>query len=214
MNGPSQSPRHSPPHGPAVGVEDGPGSEGRVRSTGVPPRRRRGLRVFARTSLALGAALLLTALAAHAAGVRFNYTTSIPRGLYLASDFDPADVRLGQLVEACPSREGAEAVAAYLPDGPCPGGVIRLGKEVVGLPGDRVTVDSAGVAVNGVRLPRSTPLFRDRTGRPLYPWLGEYALGPGEYWLHSSRVETSIDSRYVGPVSDVRAELRPLLVED
>ena len=135
--------------------------------------------MFARTSLALGAALLVVALAAHVAGVRFNYTTSIPRGLYLASDFDPADVRPGQLVEACPSREGAEAVAAYLPGGPCPGGVIRLGKEVVGLPGDRVTVDSAGVAVNGVRLPRSTPLFYDRTGRPLYPWLGEYAIGPG-----------------------------------
>lgn len=185
--------------------------------TGDPdagPPRRRGLRVLARASLALGAVLLVAAVAAHAAGVRFNYTESLPRGLYLASEFDPAAARRGTLVSACPTEEGAEAVVGYLPNGPCPGGIIKLGKEIAALPGDRVVVDSAGVTVGGTPLPNSTPLFYDRAGRPLYPRLGEYVLGPKEYWLHSGRVETSIDSRYVGPVSDVRSELRPLLVED
>ncbi|MDT7858065.1 S26 family signal peptidase [Rubrivirga sp. S365] len=172
------------------------------------------LRTLARASLALGAVLLAVAVAAYAVGVRFNYTESIARGLYLASDFDPATARRGQLVEACPGPEAAEAVADYLPNGDCPGGVIPLGKEIAALPGDRVVVDSLGVAVEGVRLPNSAPLFRDRSGRPLSPRLGEHALGVGEYWLHSGRVRTSIDSRYVGPVSDVRSALRPLLVED
>ena len=172
------------------------------------------LGTVARASLGLGAVLLAVAIAAHAGGVRFNYTDSLPRGLYLASDFDPSDARTGVLVEACPDQEAAEAVADYLPNGACPGGVIPLGKEIAGLPGDRVVVDSAGVSVSGTRLPNSAPLFRDRAGRPLVPRLGEHVLGPGEYWLHSSRVRTSIDSRYVGPVSDIRSRLRTLLVED
>ena len=181
----------------------------------VSPRARRpGLRALARASLALGAVLFLAAVAGHAAGVRFNYTDSLPRGLYLASEFDPATAGPGVLVEACPSREAAQAVAGYLPNGPCPGGVIRLGKEIAALPGDRVVVDSAGVVVGGLRVPNSAPLFYDRAGRPLSPHLGEVVLGPDEYWLHSGRVGTSIDSRYVGPVSDVRSRLRPLLVED
>ena len=172
------------------------------------------LRTLARASLALGAALLAVAVVAYVVGVRFNYTESIARGLYLASDFDPATARRGQLVEACPGPEAARAVADYLPNGDCPGGVIPLGKEIAALPGDRVVVDSLGVAVDGVRLPKSAPLFRDRAGRPLSPRLGEHVLGTGEYWLHSDRVRTSIDSRYVGPVSDIRSALRPLLIED
>ena len=175
---------------------------------------RRGVRTFARTLLAVGATLAVVAVGSHLVGVRFNYTESLPRGLYLASDFDPATARRGQLVEACPGPEAAETVADYLPNGDCPGGVIPLGKEIAALPGDRVVVDSLGVAVDGARLPNSAPLFRDRAGRPLSPRLGEHVLGTGEYWLHSGRVPTSIDSRYVGPVSDVRSALRPLLVED
>ena len=172
------------------------------------------LRALARASLALGAVLAVVAVAAYAAGVRFNYTESLPRGLYLATDFDPALARRGTLVEACPDQARAEAVAEYLPNGSCPGGIIPLGKEIAALSGDSVVVDSAGVTVGGVRLPNSAPLFQDRAGRPLSPRLGVYILGAGEYWLYSGRVRTSIDSRYVGPVTDVRSALRPLWVED
>lgn len=176
--------------------------------------RNRGARAAARASLAVGAVLAVTVAVAATAGVRFNYTESLPRGLYLASAFDPSEVRRGALVAACPSVDAARALAAYLPGGPCPGGTIELGKRVVGLPGDRVVLDSVGVSVGGRRVPDSAPLFRDRRGRPLSPLLGEIVLGPDAYWLHSGRVATSIDSRYVGPVTDVRSSLRPLWVED
>ena len=176
--------------------------------------RNRGARTTARASLAVGAVLAVLAAVAAAVGVRFNYTESLPRGLYLASAFDPSEVRRGALIAACPDPRAARALADYLPDGPCPGGTIELGKRVVGLPGDRVVLDSVGVSVGGRRVPDSAPLFRDRRGRPLSPVLGEVVLGPGAYWLHSGRVATSIDSRYVGPVTDVRASLRPLWVED
>ncbi|MDT7858209.1 S26 family signal peptidase [Rubrivirga sp. S365] len=178
------------------------------------PARRRALRLAARSSLALGVVLLAVALVAHVVGVRFNYTTSLPRGLYLTTAFDPAAAHRGELVAACPSEEAAEAVAEYLPRGSCPGGVIELAKRLAAVPGDTVVLDSSGVWVAGRLLPDSAPLFYDRRGRPLYPRLGRFDLGPGEYWLFSNRVRTSVDSRYVGPVSDVRSGLRPLLVED
>lgn len=179
-----------------------------------PGGTRRWRRVVARASLVLGALLAVVALVGNASGVRFNYTASLPRGLYVASAFNSAEARRGTLVAACPSEAAAEALADYLPNGPCPGGVIEIGKAIAGLPGDRIVLDSAGVSVGGHRLPNSAPLFHDRRGRPLSPKLGEHVLGAGEYWLYSGRVPTSIDSRYLGPVTDVRERLRPLLVED
>lgn len=179
----------------------------------MPPKRT-GIAVVARASLTLGTVLVLVAATGHVAGVRFNYTASLPRGLYLASAFEPLEARRGTLVAACPRETEAVALADYLPNGLCPGGVTELGKAIAGLPGDSVVVDSSGVSVAGVRLPNSVPLFHDRRGRRLAPKLGARVLGAGEYWLHSGRVPTSIDSRYVGPVTDVRQRLRPFLVED
>lgn len=179
----------------------------------MTPRATRRWRRTARVAVATGLGLVVLSAAAWAAGVRANYTSSLPRGLYVESAFDPTSADLGQIVVACPSADAAAALAAYLANGPCPGGVVELGKPLAGLPGDTVVVDSAGVWIDGVSLPDSAPLFRDRAGRPLQPRLGRHVLGQGEYWLHSGRVPTSVDSRYAGPVSDVRGVLRPLWVE-
>lgn len=174
---------------------------------------RRALRAAVWVVAAVAGVLVVVAVGAHLAGVRFNYTQSLPRGLYLASDFEPTGARRGDLVAACPSEDAARAVSEYLPRGSCPGGVIELAKRLAALPGDTVTVDSTAVWVGSDRLAGSAPLFYDRRGHPLYPRLGRFVLGAGEYWLFSNRVRTSVDSRYVGPVSDVRSALRPLLVE-
>lgn len=184
------------------------------RRWAVPSRLHPALRFLARASLASAALVVCGAVAFELAGARLNYTSSLPRGLYLASEFDPSQARRGDLVEACPTPEGAEAVAAYLPPGRCPGGVLPLGKRLAAVPGDVVVLDSAGLTVDGVRLDRTAPLFRHPSGAPLFPWLGRHVLGPGEFWLLSDRVPTSIDSRYVGPVTDVRGRLRPLWVSD
>ena len=171
-------------------------------------------RLAARVAVATGIGAAVIAVAAWALGVRFNYTSSLPRGLYVASEFHPDSARPGLIVAACPTPDAAAMLAAYLANGPCPGGVVELGKPLAGLPGDTIVVDSAGVWVGGTSLPNSVPLFRDRTGRPLRPHLGQHVLGEAEYWLHSGRVPTSVDSRYAGPVSDVKGTLRPIWVED
>ncbi len=172
------------------------------------------LRALAGASFSLAAVLVFVAAGAHLAGIRLNYTRSLPRGLYLESYFDPGVARRGELVAACPTEEVARTVAEYLPRGSCPGGVIELAKHLAALPGDTVVVDSTGVWIGGSLLPNSEPLFQDRRGHPLNPRLGRHVLGPGQYWLFSNRIKTSFDSRYLGPVDDVRSALRPLLVED
>ena len=67
-------------------------SDGRLETPqrGAPEASgNRRARTAARASLAVGAVLAVSVAVAAAAGVRFNYTESLPRGLYLASAFDP-----------------------------------------------------------------------------------------------------------------------------
>jgi conjugative transfer signal peptidase TraF len=102
----------------------------------------------------------------------------------------------------------------YVPrGGACPGGVLPIGKPVLALPGDTVTVTASGLEVNGVPVPNSRALATDHRGRPL-PRL---ALGPqvvrtGTVWVVSAYARTSFDSRYFGPVAlaAVRSYMQPV----
>ena len=135
------------------------------------------------------------------AGLRLNLTGSLPVGLYLASRAVP--VR-GAIVLAC-LPPGVAAFArdrGYVPrGGGCPGDVLPLGKPVLALAGDTVTVTSSGLLVNGIPVPNSRPLTTDRKGRPL-PRLaiGRYVVRPGSLWIVSSYSRFSFDSRYFGAV--------------
>jgi len=127
------------------------------------------------------------------AGLRLNLTGSLPVGLYVASGGRPAR---GALVLACLPPRVAEFARArgYVPrGGACPGGVVPVGKSILAVPGDTVTVT-----------------LMDRKGRPL-PGLAisRYVVGPGELWLLSSYSPWSFDSRYFGAVKvgQVRAKL-------
>ncbi|MEM1042925.1 MAG: S26 family signal peptidase [Bacteroidota bacterium] len=162
---------------------------------------------------------VLVVLVATASGVRVNTTPSLPRGLYIASAVGERPVARGDIIAACPDTLAVLRLGRYWTNGRCPGGANRsdgvrpLAKPVAGLPGDTVRVDSAGVWVGERLLPASRPLLRDRAGRSVRPQFGVHALGPGEYWLHSGRVPTSIDSRYAGPVRVVLERVRPLWTE-
>jgi conjugative transfer signal peptidase TraF len=145
-------------------------------------------------------------------GVRFNGTSSFPVGLYVATG---KDVHKGDLVMvSLPSppvfemaRERGYLNVAYSP-------VARIMKRIVGVGGDRVTIDSSGVYVNGTRLKNSAPLLRDAAGRPMpqYP-LKDYVLDPDELLLMSEYNPASFDSRYFGPLHSTTTEsvVRPLL---
>ena len=178
-------------------------------------RRRRRLH---RWAIALGAAVLVV-VAGALFGVRVNTTPSLPRGLYVASALGERPVAQGDLVAACPDTAAVRRLGRYWTNGRCPGGARRLegvrplAKPVAAVPGDTVRVGRAGVWVGERLLPASAPLVRDRTGRSVQAQFGVHVLGPDEYWLHSGRVPTSIDSRYTGPVRLVLERLRPLWTE-
>jgi conjugative transfer signal peptidase TraF len=156
--------------------------------------------------------LLVLVVGAHLVGVRINLTGSLPPGLYLAARAAPAR---GSLVLAClPPVVGAFAkVRGYVPSGgPCPGGLVPVGKQVWAVAGDTVTVSAAGLSVNWVALPNSAPLFVDRLGRRL-PKLagGQYVVNAGELWVGSTYSRSSFDSRYFGALeaTQLRTSIRP-----
>lgn len=102
----------------------------------------------------------------------------------------------------------------YLGAGSCPDGSEPVVKVLAAAEGDRVEVTPNAVLVNGVALPHSRPLDRDRGERALLPFAaGEHRLEPGEVWLYSPYDERSWDSRYFGPVpiEDVTTIVEPLV---
>ncbi len=156
--------------------------------------------------------VFLLGCGAIAAGFRYNGSRSFPLGLYLASHKRP---QKGDLVFAdLPSLPMFELAKArgYLDVAYSPAG--HLMKRVAATTGDRVTIDSAGAEVNGIRLANSTPLPCDGAGRPLQPYmLKDHILGPDEVLLMSDYNPASFDSRYFGPLNaaSIEAVVTPLL---
>jgi conjugative transfer signal peptidase TraF len=155
---------------------------------------------------------LLFVCGAIAAGLRINGTHSFPVGFYRVSHKRP---QKGALVTVDPpslplftlAKERGYLNIAYSP-------APHLLKRVAGVGGDRVTIDSAGVEVNGIRLANSAPRNCDGAGRPLQPYLlKDYILGPGEVLLMSDYSPASFDARYFGPLqaTTIESVITPLL---
>lgn len=133
-------------------------------------------------------------------GYRFNLTASLPLGVYRATS-EPAT--RGSVVHACLPPEVAKFARrrGYLGPGSCPSGVRPIGKMVLAVAGDTVTLSRGAIRVNGQAVPNSATLLEDSRGRPLphYRW-GTHRLGTEELWLFSPYHRNSYDSRYFGPV--------------
>jgi len=71
-------------------------------------------------------------------------------------------------------------------------------KQVVAMPGDRVTVDTRGVEVNG-HLQKGTQLLPERLSKTLDDFARTEILGVREYWVLGTAPD-SFDSRYWGPI--------------
>lgn len=154
----------------------------------------------------LGAAAGLLALAIAAAltpgrPAVINESTSLPRGLYIASG---REIGRGSIV----MLQQPDAARRYL---------VRLGvpadlpllKRVAGLPGDPVCASPNTVRVAG----RSARILAaDSHGTALPAWRGCRRLGHDELFLLGDSA-ASFDSRYFGPVrvADVRGPYREVL---
>src|SRR5438270_2330544 len=145
------------------------------------------------------------------AGIRLNYSPSLPVGLYVVTSDRSSD-----LIEFCPTGPYASLAAnrGYRNEGNCPDGGAPLMKPIAAQPGDTVEISSRGFVVNGNALPNSAPLNVDTDGRSLQHWpFGKYRVETGTVWVISSYNRRSFYSRYFGSVTvnRIRHHLRVLL---
>jgi conjugative transfer signal peptidase TraF len=90
-------------------------------------------------------------------------------------------------------------------------------KPVVAVAGDMVELGPEAVIVNGQRVPGSSSAAVDSLGRPLpHAVWGRHVVAADEFWVVSTRVPNSWDSRYLGPFSraQVRAVAWPIWTVD
>lgn len=150
---------------------------------------------YAATAVVIGYAVVTLHL-------HFNFTSSVPLGIYRLLPVPRNVIQRGMLVAVCAPSQAAELGRrrAYLASGPCHGDTELLLKFVAAAAGDDVAVSAWGVAVNGCLLARSQPLSVDAAGRRLSPaHQGHYRLRSGQVWLYADN-DRSWDSRYWGPV--------------
>lgn len=185
-----------------------------VIATAASARRTR----FARSMLIfmVTAALLMLGNLIAAAGLRLNFTPSMPLGIYRFEALSPREIHRGSLVAVCAPSNAARLGRrrGYLSRGVCPEYSEPLLKAVAAVAGDDVAILPCGVRVDGRLLRDSKPLAFDRAGRPLAPWpRGHFRISRGAIWLHADH-ERSWDSRYWGPVParNVLARAVPVLV--
>ncbi|GHS92774.1 conjugal transfer protein TraF [Planctomycetales bacterium] len=150
------------------------------------------------------AAVVLT-LAAHFGGLRFNYSRSMPRGLYWLTD---RNFTVGDLVAYELPAFDLAVERGYTP------GVIL--KRVVAGAGDTVSINRRGVFVSGQLLPHSVPRDADGAGRllPRIELDGD-RLRAGDVLLLGD-TDKSYDSRYFGivPARRIVARAIPLWLFD
>ena len=169
----------------------------------------------ARWLLATAVVVLVGATVAIALGLRINLTGSLPVGMYRATHLGDRPVARGDLVLAClpPGAARLARERGYVPRGlTCAGDLAPVGKVVVALAGDTVSLGDGGLTVNGIVIPESRPLARDSRGRPLpSPRVDSHTVAPNGVWLLAPSPR-SFDSRYVGEmdVSDVVGRIAPL----
>ncbi len=160
----------------------------------MPPRgrgRRHGRRGGAYLLFTFtGAALGLLSLGAQAPALVWNFTTSVPVGLYGVSQRHPAK---GDLIAIAPEGSARETLDAY---GALPAGKVLL-KQLRAVGGEVVCRTGASVTINGAEV--ATARLRSNDGRALPVWRGCRSLGPDEVLVLAPH-PLSFDGRYLGPI--------------
>lgn len=179
----------------------------RSRSTRESPARRVTVRRIERSLLGAAAATALASALACLAGAHllWNWTPSLPLGLYWVSPTSSGRVNVGALV-AFPVPAHVRALVLerrYLPPG------ALLVKPVVATAADFVCTEGGELTVNGA--PLGAIATEDTRGRPLPH---DERCGPvpeGDVFV-ASHFATSFDSRTFGPVplADIRGTVTPL----
>ena len=162
--------------------------------------------------LTLSISVFVLSIGLRVSGIYINTTPSLPVGFYKMVD-EP--IASGAYVAFCPPKNEVFDMAInrhYLNPGDCPGGYGLLLKRVFAQSGDTVSIDQAGIFVNGEHLPNSAQLTADAEGHPLPQYRLEAVLNDAEYLLLSDLNPKSFDARYFGLIArdQIQQVVRPI----
>ncbi len=170
------------------------------------------IKILAVLILTMIVSVFVLSIGARISGVYINTTPSLPVGFYKVVD-EP--IVRGAYVAFCPPQNAVFDMArnrSYINQGNCPGGYGLLLKRVFAQSGDTVSIDQAGIFVNGEHLPNSAQLKTDPEGHPLPQYRMEAVLGDSEYLLLSDLNPQSFDARYFGLIArdQIKQVVRPV----
>ena len=170
------------------------------------------IKILAVSVLVLSISLFVLSIGARISGIYINTTPSLPVGFYKVVD-EP--IVSGAYVAFCPPQNAVFDMAmdrSYINQGDCPGGYGLLLKRIFAQSGDTVSIDQAGIFVNGKHLPNSAQLTTDADGHPLPQYRLEAVLEDSEYLLLSDLNPQSFDARYFGLIArdQIQQVVRPV----
>lgn len=171
--------------------------------------------IIKRTLIGLGLFVSI-AFIFHAIGLRWNESTSYPKGLYQLTSSN--NYQRGALILFCPPDNPTLQMALerqYLRFGLCKGGFEPVIKRIVGIGGERVTFTDV-ISINQQQLPNTHRLQHDGFNRPL-PQLDNFTLPDKTFFVISDhKPASSFDSRYYGaiPRGNVIGRIKPLFLLD
>ncbi len=170
------------------------------------------IKILAVLVLTLSISLFALSVGARISGIYINTTPSLPVGFYRIID-EP--IVSGAYVAFCPPQGSVfdmAKVRGYINPGDCPGGYGLLLKRVFAQSGDAVSIDQAGIFVNGEHLPDSAQLTTDAEGQPLPQYRLKAVLNDSEYLLLSDLNPQSFDARYFGLIArdQIKQVVRPI----
>ncbi len=146
--------------------------------------------------------------------MRFNFTPSMPIGLYYQVSH-PGKLQRGQTVEVClPRIIGEQGLQrGYLNKGSCAGGFEPVIKELIAAPGDAVQITQEGISVNQIFY--YAPFIKfDMNGQPMSSYSIKTIKSTNQYWLYGANdPEYSWDSRFYGGVdrANIQGVIRPFV---
>lgn len=164
-------------------------------SAARPQKRAHGRRRRAAACVLLtiaGATLGLLSLQPQPPRLVWNFTQSVPVGLYSVSDTEPAK---GDLVAIAPAGATQDILDAY---GALAAGKILL-KQLRAIRGDAVCRIGPAITINGAEA--ATARLTSRDGHALPAWSGCRVLGAEEVLVLAPH-PLSFDGRYFGPIDD------------
>lgn len=150
-----------------------------------------------------GATLGLSALHQQKPVLVWNFTTSVPVGLYR---IEPATPAKGDILAIAPEGAMREILNTHAG---LPAERLLL-KQLAAVSGDTVCRNQATITINGVTA--ATAKLYSPAGRVLPAWSGCRTLGGGEALVLGPH-PSSFDSRYFGPIQDkqIVGVARPIL---